>query len=69
MKLLPITVSLLLSATLITSKVEAAKETFDRTKPHMAALAEIDKACKTDKKQCADLKKAYKKKYSKDLIK
>ena len=44
----------------------AAKETFDRSKPHMAELAKIEAACKNDKKKCAELKMAYKKKYNKE---
>ena len=57
---------LLIASTFFTLSANAAKETFDRSKPHMAELAKIDKACKTNQKQCMALKKAYKNKYNKE---
>jgi hypothetical protein len=60
-------IAMLLTITsFITFDANAAKESFDRSKPHMAELAKIEKACQTNKKQCDALKKAYKKKYNKE---
>ena len=47
-----------LSSLFIMVNVQAAKENFDRSKPHMAEWKEIEKVCKTDKKKCKELKKA-----------
>ena len=66
MKHIIIIAMLLVFTPFLTLEVNAAKENFERSKPHMAELAKIEKACKTNQKQCAALKKAYKKKYNKE---